>query len=101
MIKHNKYQGLLHLALGGILALFISGCASTPEPQPEPVVEPEPVSEPAPAPVEEEPEEPQSLYLVLDEKNQEKEEKPAEADDEPKEGSGEPSQPEEDIQLAA
>jgi hypothetical protein len=39
--------------LGGILALFITGCASTPEPQPEPVAEPEPVSEPAPAPVEE------------------------------------------------
>ena len=53
MIKHKKHQGLFHLALGGILALFITGCATTPEPEPEPVVEPEPVSEPAPAPVEE------------------------------------------------
>ena len=53
MIKHKKHQGLFHLALGAILALFITGCATTPEPEPEPVVEPEPVSEPAPAPVEE------------------------------------------------
>jgi len=53
LIKHKKHQGLFHLALGGILALFITGCATTPEPEPEPVVEPEPVSEPAPAPVEE------------------------------------------------
>ena len=29
MIKHNKDQGLTTLALGVILALFISGCAST------------------------------------------------------------------------
>jgi len=53
LIKHKKHQGIFHLALGGILALFITGCATTPEPEPEPVVEPEPVSEPAPAPVEE------------------------------------------------
>lgn len=58
MIKYNKDQGFTTLALGVILALFISGCASTSEPEPMPVEE-EPQAAPpapAPAPVEEEPE---------------------------------------------
>lgn len=56
MIKYNKDQGFAALTLGVILALFITGCASTSEP--EMIVEEPPVAQPEPTPLprEEEPE---------------------------------------------